>query len=180
MPKVITAINTTLDGIADHTAVDPDEAIHDHYSALLLGAGTILYGRTTYELMQYWQTLLKVPSGVKALDDFAVAMDAIPKIVFSNTLESTGWDSATLASRSLEEEVAALKQVPGKNILVGSPSLIIQLLNLGLVDELQLCIHPVLVGSGMQLFEKINRKIKMKLVNVKRFESGAVILAYKF
>lgn len=179
MRNLIAAINTTLDGFADHTAVDPDEAIHDHYSALLLGAGTILFGKTTYELMQYWQTLLKEPSGVKALDDFAVAIDAIPKIVFSSTLKSTGWDSATLAKRSLEEEVTALKQLPGKDILVGSPSLIIQLLNLGLVDELQLCIHPVLVGSGMQLFENIQRKIKLKLSHSKTFESGAVILNYK-
>lgn len=180
MPHLIAAINTTLDGFADHTAVDPDEAIHDYYSELLKSGGTLLYGRTTFELMKYWQDLLKEPSGVKALDDFAVAIDAIPKIVFSSTLESTGWDSAILASRSLEEEVASLKQLPGKDILVGSPSLIIQLLNLGLIDELQLCIHPVLVGSGMQLFENINRKIKLKLLKVKRFESGAVILSYEF
>ncbi len=179
MSHLIAAINTTLDGIADHTAVDPDEAVHDHYSELLLDAGTILYGRTTYELMQYWQTLLKEPSGVKALDDFAVAIDAIPKIVFSSTLKSTGWDSATLATRCLEEEVSALKQIPGKDILVGSPSLIIQLLNLGLVDELQLCIHPVLVGSGMKLFENINNKVKLKLIKSKIFDSGAIILSYE-
>ena len=152
MRKLVAAINMTIDGFCDHTAGIPDEEIHQHYADLLRNADAVLYGRITYQLMQYWQDLLKNPSGEKEMDDFAAAIDKVPKIVFSNTLKSTGWDSARQASRPLEEEALALKQQSGKDILVGSRSLIIQLMNLNLIDEFQLCIHPVVAGSGLPLF----------------------------
>jgi dihydrofolate reductase len=182
MRKVVAGINMTIDGFCDHTAVDPDEEIHDHYTDLLNNAGTALYGRITYELMQYWQELLKNPSGEKAMDDFAIAMDKIPKIVFSNTLKDTGWESAKLANGSLEKTVSDLKQSgdgDSGDILVGSRSLIIQLMKLKLIDELQLCVHPVVVGSGLRLFENINDRISLQLTNTKTFKSGAVIFYYK-
>lgn len=89
MRKLIAAINMTLDGFCDHTAVAPDEEIHQHYAELLDNGGAILYGRITYQLMQYWQPLIKNPSGEKSMDDFAVAIDKVPKIVFSRTLKNT-------------------------------------------------------------------------------------------
>src|SRR5258708_28776866 len=125
MRKVIAGINMTLDGFCDHTAGIPDEEIHHHYADLLNNAGVILYGRTTYQLMQFWQTLLKNPSGKKSMDDFAMAIDKIPKIVFSHTLKDTEWHSAKLANQPIEEVVKELKLQPGKDILVGSRSLII-------------------------------------------------------
>jgi len=73
MRKVIAAINMTLDGFCDHTAGIPDEEIHQHYADLLNNGGVILYGRITYQLMQFWQTLIKNPSGEKKMDDFAIA-----------------------------------------------------------------------------------------------------------
>ena len=179
MRKIIAAINMTLDGFCDHTAIDPDEEIHQHYSELLNNAGVILYGRITYQLMQYWQTLLINPSGEKSMDDFAIAIDQAPKIVFSHTLKNTGWDSAKLSNRSLEEEVLSLKQQPGNAIFVGSRSLIIQLMNLKLIDELQLCIHPVLVGEGLPLFENINGRTIFKLIKTKTFSGGAVTHYYE-
>src|SRR6187549_477878 len=103
MRKLIAAINMTIDGVCDHTAGLPDEEIHQHYTDLLDSADLILYGRTTYQLMQYWQTLLQKPSGEKTADDFAIAIDKIPKIVFSHTLKKTGWSSATLAGKALED-----------------------------------------------------------------------------
>ncbi len=178
MRKIIAGINMTLDGFCDHTAVDPDEEVHQHYADLLDRAGVALYGRITYQLMQYWQTLVENPSGEKSMDDFALAIDKIPKIVFSHTLKNTGWDSAALANQSMEEEVSALKQQPGKDILVGSRSLIIQLLKLNLIDELQLCVHPVIVGSGLPLFEHINDRTMLTLTKTKLFKGGAVILYY--
>ena len=179
MRKVIAAINMTLDGFCDHTAGIPDEEIHQHYTDLLDNAGVILYGRITYQLMQYWQTLLKNPSGEKSMDDFAVAIDKIPKIVFSHTLKNTEWDSATLSNRALEEVVLELKQQPGKDILVGSRSLIIQLMKLNLIDEYQLCVHPVVAGSGLPLFENINDRTIFKLIKTKTFSGGAVTLYYE-
>lgn len=179
MRKVIGAINMTLDGICDHTAGIPDEALHDHYAELLDKAGIILYGRTTYQLMQFWQTLLENPSGQKSMDDFAVAIDKIPKIVFSQTLSNTGWDSATLATNELEKEVLKLKQQPGKDILVGSRSLIIQLINLHLIDEFQVCIHPMIEARGLPLFDKIKHRTIFKLLKTKSFDSGAIVLYYQ-
>lgn len=169
----------TLDGFCDHTAVIPDDEIHQHYADLLSSADVSLYGRTTYELMKYWQTVVENPTGNKAMDEFAVIMDKIPKIVFSHTLKNVEWESAKLANRGLKEEVLELKKQPGNDILVGSRSLIIQLLKLNLVDELQLCIHPVIAGSGLLLFENLKDRTVLKLVKTKTFNGGAVTLYYE-
>src|SRR5581483_10556409 len=105
MRKIIAAINMTLDGFCDHTAIIPDEEMHDHYAELLRNADAVLYGRITYQLMNYWRDVVKNPSGNKAMDEFAVVMDRVPKIVFSHTMKSVDWESAKLAKRSLKEEV---------------------------------------------------------------------------
>ncbi|HTM67553.1 MAG TPA: dihydrofolate reductase family protein [Flavipsychrobacter sp.] len=179
MRKVIAAINMTLDGFCDHTAVIPDEEIHYHYAELLDTAGVILYGRKTYELMQYWQALVKEPSGNKSMDDFAVVMDRTPKLVFSHTLKDTGWESAKLAEKPIKEVVLALKQQEGKPILVGSPSLIVSLTNLDLIDEYQLCIHPVVAAGGLPLFKNVNNRLDLKLLKTKTFSGGAELLYYE-
>lgn len=179
MRKVIAGINMTIDGFCDHTSGIPDEEIHQHYAELLNDAGTILYGRITYQLMKYWQTLVENPSGEKSMDDFAIAIDKIPKIVFSRSLKNMDWNSAKLANKAIEEEVLELKKQLGKDILVGSRSLIIQLLNLDLIDELQLCVHPVVAGSGLPLFENINDRSLFKLLKTKTFNSGAILLYYE-
>lgn len=179
MRKIIAAFNMTLDGVSDHTAGLPDAEVHEHYTELLGQADAILYGRTTYQLMEYWRTVLKNPSGEKSMNDFAAAIDKIQKIVFSNTLKDLDWHSARLSGQSIEAEIAALKQQPGKDILIGSRSLIIQLLNLGLIDELQLCIHPVIAGSGSMLFENINDRTLLKLISTKTFNGGGVLLYYQ-
>ena len=179
MRKIIAALNMTLDGVFDHTAGIPDEEIHQHYTELLDRGGAILYGRTTYQLMEFWRAFLEHPDDDPSMNDFARAIDRIPKIVFSHTLEKVDWESATLAKRSLEEEVSTLRQSSGNDIYIGSRSLIIQLLNLHLVDELQLCIYPVVAGSGMQLFENIDGRTLLKLTKTKTFKSGAVLLCYQ-
>ena len=179
MRKLIAGINMTLDGFCDHTVIIPDDEVHQHYADLLDKADVILYGKITYQLMQYWQTLLKNPSGEKSMDEFAVAIDKIPRIVFSHTLKNTEWDSAKLSNKSLEEMVIELKQQPGREILVGSRSLIIQLMKLNLIDEFQLCVHPVVAGSGLPLFENITDRTILKLIKTKTFSGGAVTLYYE-
>jgi dihydrofolate reductase len=186
MRKVIAAINMTLDGVCDHTAGIPDEEIHEHYAGLLRNSGTILYGRITYELMKYWQTVLENPTGNKAMDEFAEVINNIPKIVFSHTIKNAdavaaGWESARLANRDIEEEVSDLKNSgngDGKDILVGSRSLIIQLMKLNLIDEYQLCIYPVIAGHGLPLFENINDRTILTFIKTRTFNGGAVILYY--
>ncbi|MDX1542960.1 MAG: dihydrofolate reductase family protein [Christiangramia sp.] len=179
MRKVIAAMNMTLDGFCDHTAIDPDEEIHQHYADLLSKAGTLLYGRKTYQLMEFWRDLVETPSGDRSMDDFAVVMDRTPKIVFSHSLKRLDWKSAVLANRDLEESVLELRQQPGKDILVGSRSLIIQLMQLKMIDELQLCVHPVIAGSGLPLFENLKEWFILKLRKTKTFSGGAVVLYYE-
>ena len=89
------------------------------------------------------------------------------------------WDSARLSVQAIEEEVLELKQQPVRDILVGSRSLIIQLMKLNLIDEYQLCVHPVVVGGGLPLFENINDRTILKFVKTKTFSGAAVMLYYE-
>ena len=170
----------TIDAICDHTAVNPDAEVHQHFTDLLNGSDTLLYGRITYLLMQsYWPALVKNPSGNKMEDDFANAIDNINKIVFSRTLSEndpviTGWRNTQLKKEIVRDEMLALKQQSGGDILAGSPSLIITLLNLKLVDELQLMVHPTISGKGQPLFKNISAQIELRLLKTKTFRSGAV------
>ena len=179
MRKVIAAINMSLDGFCDHDLLLPDEVVHDHYTALLKSGGVILYGSTTFRLMKYWQEILEKPSAEPSMNSFAQAIDQIPKLVFSHKLQDTGWATATLAQQTLEATVTDLKQQSGKDILVGSRSLILQLMQLNLVDEYQICVHPLLVGGGLPLFEHKNDRKVFQLVNTKTFSSEDIILYYK-
>jgi dihydrofolate reductase len=129
--------------------------------------------------MEFWPTLVKSPSGNRAMDDFAIAMDNIPKIVFSRTLKHLAWPTARLAARGLKEEVLGLKRQDGKPVLVGSPGLIAQLTQLGLIDEYQLSVHPTIVGDGLTLFKDIADRVDLKLLKTKAFDCGAVTLYYE-
>jgi dihydrofolate reductase len=180
MRKVIAAFNMTLDGVCDHTTGIPSEDLHQHYSDLLDNTGVILYGRTTYELMQFWKTIVQNPSGKKSMDDFAISIDKVPKLVFSNTLKDTNWNSAKLSDRPLNEKVLELKQQSGKDISVGSRSLIVQLLNSNLIDEFQICVHPIIEGKGLRLFDQIkDRRIVLKLIKTKTLNTGSTVFYYE-
>ncbi|HET9136854.1 MAG TPA: dihydrofolate reductase family protein [Candidatus Kapabacteria bacterium] len=180
MRKLIAAINMTIDGFCDHTAAIVDDELHEHYNDLMRTAGLLLYGRTTYQLMEsFWPTLVKEPSGNKPMDDFAILMDDIPKIVFSRTLNSVDWKSATLKKELVKEDIIALKQQDGKDIFAGSPSMIVQLTQLGLIDEYQLCVHPIIAGSGLRLFKDISDRIDLTLLKTKQFGSGVIVLYYQ-
>ncbi len=175
----------TLDGFCDHTAMIANDELHEHYNELLRNTGCLIYGRITYQLMEsYWPTVVKNPTGNKPTDEFAVLIGNIPKIVFSRTLKNVEtvanrWENIKLKKEIIKEEILELKQQAGKNILVGSPSLIVALLNLNLIDEFQLCVHPVVAGNGLPLFKNINDKIILKLLKTKSFNSGAITLYYE-
>ncbi len=180
MRKLIAAINMTLDGFCDHTAMIADEEIHQHYNELLSNADTLLYGRITYQLMEsYWPSVVKNPTGNKPMDEFAVLIDNISKIVFSRTLKNVDWKNTKLKKEVIKEEVLELKQQAGKNILVGSPSLIVALTQLDLIDEYQLGVQPIVLGSGLPLFKNVKDRINLKLLKTKTFGCGAVTLYYE-
>jgi len=183
MRKIIAAINMTLDGFCDHTAMIADEEIHQHYNELLSSADTLLYGRITYQLMESgWPPIVKNPTGNKPIDEFAVLIDNISKIVFSRTLQHVEWKNTKLKKEVSKEEILELKRPRssgGKNILVGSPSLIVALTQLDLIDEYQLGVQPTILGSGLPLFKNIKDRIDLRLLNTKTFGCGAVTLYYE-
>src|SRR5687768_17359440 len=180
MRKLIAAMNMTLDGFCDHTAMIADEEIHQHYNDLLSNADTLIYGRITYELMEcYWPSVAKNPTGNKPLDEFAVLIDNISKIVFSRTLKNVEWKNTTLKREVIKEEILELKLQAGKNIVVGSPGLILALTQLNLIDEYQLAVHPIILGSGLPLFKNIRDRIDLKLLKTKTFGCGAIALYYE-
>jgi dihydrofolate reductase len=194
MRKLIAAINMTLDGFCDHTAMIADDEIHQHYNELLSNAGTLIYGRITYQLMEsYWPSVVKNPTGNKPMDEFAVLIDNISKIVYSRTLKNVdpvaiAWKNTKLKEEIIKEEVLELKQSRSqslvdnggsKNILVGSPSLIVALTQLDLIDEYQLAVQPTVLGGGLPLFKNIKDRVNLKLLKTKTFGCGAVILYYE-
>lgn len=179
MGKVIAAINLTLDGIFDHDAITPSEDVHVHYAELINQSDILLYGRVTFGLMTFWKELIANPSGIESMDQFAKVMDQTPKIVFSRTLTSVDWHSATLAHENLSSVVTTLKTTTENAILVGSGSLIIQLMAMDLIDEYQFCFHPVIAVSGRRLFDSVDAYTHFKLINTKILKGGAVIHSFE-
>ena len=115
----------------------------------------------------YWPSVVKNPTGNKPMDEFAVLIDNISKIVFSRTLKNVDWKNTKLKKEVIKEDVLALRQQAGKNILVGSPSLIVALAQLDLIDEYQLGVQPIVLGSGLPLFNNIKDRINLKLLKQK-------------
>jgi dihydrofolate reductase len=180
MRKLIAAINMSLDGFCDHTAMIADDELHEHYNELLRSAGSLLYGRITYQLMEsFWPSVVKNPTGNKPIDDFAVLIDNIPKIVFSRTLQQVNWNNTELKKEIIKEEILELKRQAGKDIFAGSPSLIVALGQLDLIDEYQLAVQPTILGSGLRLFKNTRDRIDLKLLKTKTFGSGVIALYYE-
>jgi dihydrofolate reductase len=180
MRKLISSINMTLDGFCNHTAVIADDDLHQQANELLKSADTILFGRVTYQLMESgWPPILQNPTGNKPADEFAVLIDNIKKIVFSGTLKSVDWKNTELARENIKDEVLTLTRLPGKNIIVGGPSLIISSMKLDLIDEYQFCVQPIILGAGRPLFKDIEDRINLKLIRSKTFNSGVVTLIYE-
>ncbi len=180
MRKIIAAMNLTLDGYCDHTAGIVDDEIHEHYNELLRNADTMIFGRITYQLMEsYWPSVVEKPTGNKATDSFGELIDDISKIVYSRTLESVSWKNTQLMREIVKDDILALKKQEGKNILVGSPSIIVALTNLNLIDEYQLNFQPIILGKGLPLFKNITDRIDLKFLKTKAFGCGPVLHYYE-
>lgn len=180
MGRLIASMNITLDGFCDHTAVIADEELHEKSNELLKSIGGIIFGRNTYQLMEEgWPPILKNPTGVESIDEFAALIDKIPKIVFSTSLKKVEWNNTKLIKGNIQEEILKLKEQADKDLGVGSPGLIASLLPTGLIDEYRFCIHPIVLGSGRVLFKNISERINLKVIKTDTFRSGAVMLRYQ-
>ena len=180
MRKIIAGMNMTLDGFCNHEAMNADDEIHEHYTDVLRNADLLIYGRITYKLMEsYWPSLVENPTDNISDNDFAVAIDNLPKIVYSRTLDHVVWKNSTLKREIIKEDILDLKQQGDKDILVGSPSMIVAFTQLGLIDEYQIGVQPIILGSGLTLFKNISERVDLKLLKTKTFRGGAVMLYYE-
>jgi len=178
MRRLVVSNHITLDGFFEGTNREIDWFIRDQetveYSQdLLRSVDIILFGRVTYELMAgYW------PSA--APDEVAQKMNSLPKVVFSRTLGNVHWNNCTLVREDVAEEIARLKQQPGKDmVILGSGVLTSFLVPLGLIDEYRLLLNPVLLGSGNPLFHGIKERVRLKLRETRTLSSGLVVLYYE-
>jgi dihydrofolate reductase len=180
MRKVIFAINNTIDGNADHTAVIADDELHDFFTNLLDEGDVVLMGRKTYQLMEnFWPVIYDNPQSTKSMLRFADKYNPIKKIIFSKTLTEVKWENSELANKDISGIVSELKKQKGKNILAGSISIAAQLLKLNLIDEFWFVVHPIIAGKGPRLFDGIDLNTKLQFVDSKKFSSGVIVLHYK-
>ena len=178
MRKIAAGLFISLDGVVSSPGQwgfqYMDEEMSKGIMAGIAQADAVLLGRKTYlEFAELWPGQgSDVP-----MSDF---LNHSPKYVVSSTLDKLVWQPATLIKGDLDREILSLKQQPGKNIQVpGSPTLVRALLRDGLLDELSLTICPVVVGSGLRLFDEISQQVSLKLVHSTILRSGAIGATYQ-
>ena len=188
MRKVILSMNITLDGFMGGPRGELDWHFNywngemSRYTCEQLAkADTILLGRVTYDAMvSYWPLLTNDLSLPREDIVFAGMMNHYVKIVFSRTLKKTTWYNARIAKGHVGKIIMKLKAQPGKDMMIyGSGSIASAVMRLGLVDELVLWIHPVLLGKGKPLFRKWQDKMALTLINTETFCSGVMVAYYR-
>ena len=139
--------------------------------------GVLIFGRKTYDMMaSFWPT----PMGMQVNPVMAEGMNKSDKIVFSKTMDKASWNNTTLIKDNAVEAMKNLKQQPGKPMtILGSGSIVTQLAAAGLIDEFQLMVDPVALGSGTPLFNGLQHPLELQLVNHKIFKSGVIVLTYQ-
>ena len=150
----------------------------DEYSSKnASGGGTMVFGRKTYEMMvAFWPT----QAAAKALPIVARQMNAMPKLVFSRTLEAVSWNNTRLVKTSPAAEIRRLKSEPGNGMaILGSGSIVAQLAAEGLVDEFTVVVNPLVLGSGRTMFEGLTKTLALKLTGSREFRNGNVVLTYE-
>ena len=184
MGKVIYSMNVSLDGFVEGPNreldwVIVDEELHKHFNDQARAADTFLYGRRLYELMaRDWPTADTNPLAPEYVVEFARIWKDKPKIVFSKTLEKVEWNSR-LVRDNIADEIAKLKRQPGKDMDLGGPTIASTFMRLGLIDEYQLLVHPVVLGGGTPFFPALDNPINLRLVETRTFGSGVVLLRYQ-
>jgi len=182
MAKLIYSSIASLDGyVADEDGNfdwgEPDEEVHTFVNDLQRPVGTYLYGRRLYEVMVAWETM-NLAGQPPFIEDFAGIWQAAEKIVFSRTLETVS-SANTRIERDFDSEVVRqMKTMSGRDITVGGPELAAQAFKAGLVDECHLFLAPIVVGGGKQSLPD-NVRLKLELLDERRFGSGMVYLRYR-
>ena len=183
MRKLVVFNTVTLDGYFVDSKSDMSWAHKndDEWNAFVSenasGSGMLVFGRITYELMaSYWPT----PMALQNSPVVAKGMNAMPKIVFSRTLDNASWRNTKLLKGDLATEVRKLKQEPGPDmVILGSGTIVSQLAQQNLIDEYQIALSPTVLGQGRTMFEGLQQKLNFKLTNSRAFRNGNIFLCYQ-
>lgn len=183
MKKIIVTMWISLDGFiaGPNDAMDwllVDDELGAYEDSMVTNADTLLLGRKTYESFAgSWPHVPENPRAAEAEKAYARKVNAMQKVVFSKTLKEAAWNNSTVLPEINPEEIRKLQDMPGKSMLIyGSASIIQQLTELGLIDEFQFLLHPVVLGSGKPLFKQ---RVSLDLISTKKFRSGVVLLTYR-
>lgn len=176
------SINVTLDGCCDHRVGIPDEELHRHHAANLERADALLFGRVTYQMMEEAWRRTDTGAWPAWMDPwmipFAETIDSAPKYVVSSTLDGVDWN-AELIRGDLGAAVVKLKAEPGAGLHVGGVTLPLALAELGLIDEYEFVVQPIVAGHGPTLFAGLSERLDLALVGREELGSGAVSLRYR-
>lgn len=180
MKKIIFQMSVSLDGYIEGPNHEigwhlVDDEFNAYAVEMLKATDVLIMGRKTYELMAgYWPTAEDNDPVVKE------RMNSTPKLVFSRTLKNVEWQNSRLATGSIADEVARLKQVPGDGVLtVGRSELAASFLDQGLMDELHIILTPILLGGGKTVLDGIKRRYPLRLLSTQQFNSGNVVVTYE-
>ncbi len=181
MRDLIFSMAVSLDGYVAGPGGDigwtaPEPELHRFYNERTRECGVQLCGRRLYEEMLYWETT--DPSAAAPEREFAAIWQALPKVVFSSTLERVE-GNATLAHEGLAETVARLKAEPGRALEVGGATLAAEATRLGLIDEYRLFAFPVVLGGGTPCFPPLDAQMELELAETRTFAGGVVLLRYR-
>lgn len=184
MRKLIYSFGVSLDGFITGPGGDiewsaPDEDLHRFHNQQARELGEQLYGRRLWETMRVWETWADDrPSSPEPELEFARIWKETPKIVFSRTLEKVE-GNARLVREDAAQEIARLKEQPGKDLAVGGAELASSLMKVGLIDEYRLFVSPVVLGAGTPFFPALDERINLELVETRTFGSRVVYLRYR-
>lgn len=182
MPNLIYSMTMSLDGFVEDADGKfdwsvPDEELHRFHNERVRALGGHVLGRRLYETMRYWETAHEDPAAPDYALEFAEIWNALPKVVFSDTLDEVA-GNARLARGTLAEEVAELQERSGKDVGIGGAELGGEALRLGLVDDLQLFLVPVVVGGGKPFFPSVDEIVRLRLVETRTFATTQVVFVH--
>lgn len=178
MRKIVVSMFITLDGVMEapnQWSFQFGSKEQQNYKFdELFACDTLLLGRVTYQgFAAAWPNM-------PGTGDYGVRMNSIPKYVVSTTLQEAEWSNSKIIKNNVSEELSILKQQTGQDILIfGSSALVNSLMQYDLIDEYRLMVFPIIVGSGKRLFQDVNNKKTLRLIETKTFSSGVVVLSYQ-
>lgn len=185
MRPVILFMHTSLDGFVARPDggldwISYDQDLEQYANTLLQNVDTVMFGRATYHGMEnFWRSVPDNPESTPHELQHSRWLDRTNKIVFSRTLTGVDWPNTGIISDNIADEIGALKQQSGSNIVIlGSPGLAHSLTQQGLIDEYRLTISPIVLGHGTPLFEDVAEPIRLKLVSSMTLNSGVIIVQY--